>query len=193
VLERFLIALQPGIVPRRGDQNMAGILAKVAAILAAAAGTVLLTAAWSVPGDPSGTQRFVFTTHSMAATPVYRAVATGVFSATGTAQAASKAATAPLKVTFPNGTLLIGQVSAGRPSRAVNTTTCAVAYTETGARYTVATGTGRYKGISGRGTGTAKFTGRLPRLSDGKCNEAAPPVAGTTTSFIDLRGPVTLP
>jgi hypothetical protein len=172
---------------------MAGILAKVTAILAAAAGTALLTAGWSVPGDPSGTQRFVLTTHSMAETPIYRAVATGVFSATGTAQAASKAANAPLKVTFPNGTLLISQVSPGRESRAVNTRTCAVAYTETGARYTVATGTGRYKGISGRGTATVKFTGRLPKLSDGKCNEVSAPIAGTTTSFVDLSGPVTLP
>jgi hypothetical protein len=174
---------------------MAGILAKVAAILAAAAGTALLTAGWSVPGDPSGTQRFVFTTHSMAATPVYRAVATGVFSATGTARATSKAATAPLKATFSNGTLLISQVSAGRQSRAINTRTCAVAYTETGARYTVASGTGRYKGISGRGTATLKLTGRLPKLSNGKCNESpsATPIAGTTTSFIDVSGPVTLP
>jgi hypothetical protein len=172
---------------------MARILAKLTAILAAAAGTALFTAGWSAPGDPSGTQRFLFTTHSMEATPVYRAVASGVFSATGTAQAASKTATAPLKVTFPDGTLLISQVAAGRQSRAVNTTTCAVAYTETGARYTVATGTGRYKGISGRGAGTVKFTGRLPKLGDGKCDESAAPIAGTTTSFIDLSGPVTLP
>jgi len=174
---------------------MAGIFVKVAAILAAAAGTALLTTGWSVPGDPSGTQRFVFTTHSMAATPVYRAVATGVFSATGAAQATSKAAHAPLKTTFPNGTLLISQVSAGRQSRAINTKTCAVAYTETGARYTVASGTGRYKGISGRGTATLKFTGTLPKLSNGKCDEStsATPIAGTTTSFIDVSGPVTLP
>ena len=172
---------------------MAGIQAKVAAILAAAAGTVLLTTGWSVPGDPSGTQRFVFTTHSMAATPVYRAVATGVFRATGTAQATSIAPTAPLKATFSDGTLLITQVSAGRQSRAINTTTCAVAFTETGARFTVASGTGRYKGISGRGTATLKFTGRLPKLSNGNCNESATPIAGTTTTFIDVSGPVTLP
>jgi hypothetical protein len=174
---------------------MAGILAKVTAILAAAAGTALLTAGWSAPGDPSGTQRFVLTTHSVEAAPVYRAVATGVFSATGTAKAASDAPTAPLKVTFPNGTLLIGLVAPGRESHAINTTTCAVAYTETGARFTVATGTGRYKGISGRGTGTLKVTFRLPKLSNGKCDESttATPVAGSTTSFIDVSGPVTLP
>jgi hypothetical protein len=172
---------------------MAGILAKVAAILAAAAGTVVLTTGWSAPGDPSGTQRFVFTTHSIAMTPVYRAAATGVFRATGTAQATSNAPTAPLKVTFPDGTLLITQVSAGRQSRAINTTTCAVAFTETGARFKVASGTGRYKGISGKGTATLKFTGRLPKLGNGHCNESAAPIAGTTTSFIDVSGPVTLP
>jgi hypothetical protein len=174
---------------------MAGFLAKGTAILAAAGAAVLLTAGWSAPGDPSGTQRFIFTTHSTAATPVYRVVASGVFSATGTAQATSKAMTAPLKATFPDGTLLVSPVSAGRQSRAVNATTCAVAYTETGARYTVATGTGRYKGISGRATATVKLTGRLPKLSDGKCDESpsATPIAGTTTSFIDASGPVSLP
>jgi hypothetical protein len=172
---------------------MPGILPKVAAILAAAAGTVLLTTGWSVPGDPSGTQRFVFTTHSMAQNPVYRAAATGVFRATGTAQATSMSPGAPLKATFPNGTLLITQVTAGRQSRAINKTTCAIAFTETGARFTVASGTGRYKGIHGRGTATLKFTGRLPKLSNGNCNESAIPVAGSTTAFIDVSGPVTLP
>jgi hypothetical protein len=103
------------------------------------------------------------------------------------------APTAPLKATFPDGTLLITQVSAGRQSRAINTASCAVAFTETGAGFKVASGTGKYKGISGKGTATLKFTGRLPKLSNGHCDESAAPVAGSTTSFIDVSGPVTLP
>jgi hypothetical protein len=174
---------------------MAGILAKAAAILAAAGGTALLTAGWSAPGDPSGTQRFVLTTHSTAPIPVYHAVATGVFSATGTAQATSKTATAPLKAKFPDGTFLITQVSAGKQSGSINPMTCVAVYTDNGVRYTVGSGTGKYKGIKGSGVATLKFTGRLPKLSNGKCDESTSvtPVAGTASSVVDASGPVTLP
>jgi hypothetical protein len=49
--------------------------------------------------------------------------------------------------------------------------------------------------ISGKGTATIKLTGRLPKLGNGKCNEStsATPIEGTTTWFIDVSGPVTLP
>jgi hypothetical protein len=189
------MTLQAGIVPRRGDQNMAGIRAKAAAILAAAAGTALLTAGWSAPGDPSGTQSFVFTTKSTAAMPVYRAVASGVFKATGTVQATSKSPTAPLKAMFPGGTFLLREVSAGKEGGSVNPKTCAAAYTETGLKYTLGSGTGKYKGIKGNGTADIKFTATLPKLSNGKCNESptATPVPGTTSSVVRASGPVTLP
>jgi hypothetical protein len=174
---------------------MAGILAKAAAILAAAGGTALCTAGWSTPGDPSGTQRFVLTSHSTAPTPVYRAVAGGVFHAAGTAQATGRAATAPLKMTFPGGTFLITQVSAGKPSGSINATTCVAHYSETGVKYTVGSGTGKYAGIKGSGSADIKFTGTLPKLSNGKCDEspAATPMAGTASSVIDASGPVTMP
>jgi hypothetical protein len=174
---------------------MAGILAKAAAILAAAGGTVLFTAGWSAPGDPSGTQRFVLTTHSTAPTPVYHAVASGVFKATGTAKATGRAATAPLKATFPDGTFLITQVSAGKPTGSINPTTCVANYAETGVKYTVGSGTGKYKGIKGSGSANIRFTGTLPKLSNGKCDEsaAATPMPGTASSVVDAIGPVTLP
>jgi hypothetical protein len=174
---------------------MAGILAKAAAILAAAGGTVLLTTGWSAAADSSGTQRFILTTHSMASPPVYRAVASGVFSATGHAQATSKASTAPLKITFPDGTLLISQVSAGKQTGTVDAKTCVADYKDTGVRYTVGSGTGKYRGISGSGTADVRFIGTLPKLSNGKCDESptATPIAGTTSSTIDASGPVHMP
>jgi hypothetical protein len=173
---------------------MARILAKAAAILAAAAGITLLTAGWS-SADPSGTQSFVFTTHSTAANPLYNAVATGVFKATGTVQATSAASNAPLRARFPGGTFLISQVSSGKQTGTINPTTCAAAYTDTGLKYTIGSGTGTYNGITGTGTANLKFTGTLPKLSNGKCNESttAVPLAGTAYSVVNASGPVTLP
>jgi hypothetical protein len=174
---------------------MARILAKAAAVLAAAAGTALFTAGWSAPGDPSGTQSFVLTTHSTAPSPVYHAVASGVFSATGTMQATSTASDAPLKATFPSGTFLLTQTSAGRQTGSISPSTCAAVYTVTGLTYKIGSGTGSYKGITGSGTANLKFTGTLPKLSNGKCNESstAVPIAGTATSVVHASGPVTLP
>jgi hypothetical protein len=174
---------------------MAGILGKTAAILAAAAGTALLTGAWSSSTDPSGTQSLVLTTRSTAANPVYQAVATGVFKATGTVQARSTASSAPLRARFPGGTFLISQVSAGKETGAINPTTCAAAYTDTGLKYKIGSGTGKYAGIAGSGTANIKFSGTLPKLSNGKCNESttAVPMAGTALSVVHASGPVTLP
>lgn len=173
---------------------MARILSKAAAILAAAASTALLSAGWA-SASSSGTQSFVLTTRSTAPNPVYQAVASGVFSATGTMRATSTASNAPLKATFPKGTFMLNEVSAGHQSGTINPSTCAAVYTETGLKYTISNGTGSYKGITGSGTANLKFTGTLPKLSNGKCNESttATPVAGTALSVVHARGPVTLP
>jgi hypothetical protein len=170
------------------------IMAKSAAILAAAASATLLSAGWA-SASSSGTQTFVLTSHSNAANPVYQATASGVFSATGTMQATSTASNAPLKATFPNGTFLLNEVSAGRTSGSINPSTCAAVYTNTGVTYKISNGTGKYAGITGNGTASLKFTGTLPKLSNGKCNEAsnATPVAGSVTSVVHAVGPVTLP
>jgi hypothetical protein len=174
---------------------MARILVKAAALVAAAAGTAMLTAGWSAPGDPSGTQSFALATHSTAQNPVYRAVATGVFKATGTMQATSSASSAPLKASFPGGTFLLTQTSAGKQTGSINPSTCRAVYTVTGLAYKIGSGTGTYKGISGSGTANLKFTGTLPKLSNGKCNEStsATPIAGTAYSVVHASGPITLP
>jgi hypothetical protein len=176
---------------------MARIPSKAAAVLAAAASTALLSAPWASASTSSmsGTQTFVLTTRSTAANPVYQAVATGVISATGTMQATSTAASAPLKATFPKGTFMLNEETAGKQSGTINPSTCAAVYTDSNLKYKISNGTGSYKGISGSGTANLKFTGTLPKLSNGKCNEStsATPVAGTALSVVHASGPVTLP
>jgi len=175
---------------------MVRILAKAAAVTAAAAGVMLVVAACSASGDPkSGTESLTLTTHSVAANPVYHAVATGVFSATGTMRATSTASNAPLKLSFPGGTFVMDKVTPGRQSGSVNPATCAAVYSITGATYKISNGTGSYKGIKGSGTANVKFGGRLPKLSNGKCDESpsAVPVKGTAVAVIHASGPVTLP
>ncbi len=173
---------------------MARILPKAGALLAAAASIALLSAPWA-SASMTGTQSFVLTTRSTVANPVYQAVASGVFSATGTMQATSAASTAPLKATFPKGTFLINEVSTGKESGTINPSTCAAVYTDTGLKYKITGGTGSYNGITGSGTANLKFTGTLPKLSNGKCNESssATPLAGTALSVVHASGPVTLP
>jgi hypothetical protein len=173
---------------------MARILPKAGAVLAAAASTALLSAPWA-SASSTGTQSFVLTTRSTASNPVYQAVASGVFSATGTMRATSTASTAPLKATFPKGTFLLNEESAGKESGTINPSTCAAVYTDTGLKYKITSGTGSYKGITGSGTASLKFTGTLPKLSNGKCSESssATPVAGTALSVVHASGPVTLP
>lgn len=173
---------------------MARILTRTVAALAATAGTALLVGACS-SGDPSGTQTFNLVTRQVVRDPVYRTVASGVFSATGTMQATGTASNAPLKATFPGGTFLLNETSGGKPSAAINSTTCAVRFAATDVKYKLADGTGDYKGISGSGTATVKFTGVLPKLSDGKCNTSsgATPIAGTLLSTVHASGPVSLP
>jgi hypothetical protein len=173
---------------------MARIPSKAAAVLGAAASLALLSAPWA-SASTSGTQTFVLTTRSTAANPVYQATATGPISATGTMQATSTASSAPLRAKFPKGTFLLNEVSAGHETGMINPSTCAAVYTDTGIKYTITGGTGSYKGITGSGTANLRFTGTLPKLSNGKCNESTSvtPVAGTALSVVHARGPVTLP
>jgi hypothetical protein len=173
---------------------MARIPSKAAAVLGAAASLALLSAPWA-SASTSGTQTFVLTTRSTAANPVYQATAAGPISATGTMQATSTASSAPLRAKFPKGTFLLNEVSAGHETGTINPSTCAAVYTDTGIKYTITNGTGSYKGITGSGTANLRFTGTLPKLSNGKCNESTSvtPVAGTALSVVHARGPVTLP
>jgi hypothetical protein len=173
---------------------MARILTKTFAALAATAGTALLVGACS-SSDPSGTETFSLVTHQIVGNPAYRVVASGVFSATGTMQSTGTASNAPMKATFPGGTLMLSGLTDSKPSATINSKTCAVAITETGAKYKVTDGTGDYKGISGSGTATIKITGVLPKLSNGKCNTSVgpSPMAGTVLGTVRASGPISMP
>jgi hypothetical protein len=175
---------------------MRRILAKAAVVLAAAAGVGLLVAARAVAGSSmSGTESFTLTTRSVTAHPVYHAVAKGVFSATGTVQATSASWRAPLKATFPGGTFMIEKMTPGKQAGTINPSNCAIDFTATGATYKISNGTGNFKGITGSGTSTITFSGRLPKLSDGRCNlsDHAMPVPGTALLVVHASGPVTVP
>lgn len=174
---------------------MRGIPGRSVAALAAAAGAGVLAAACGSSGPSSGTQTFDLTTHSISGSPVYHAVASGVFSATGTMQAASWASNAPLIARFPGGTFHVGNLTTGKETANVNPRTCAAVFNVTGVSYQLSHGTGSYQGITGHGNATLKFTGTLPKLSNGSCNQSstALPVAGTTTTTVHASGPATVP
>ncbi len=174
---------------------MTRIPGKAVASLAAVAITGVLAAACGSSGPATGTQTLDLTTHSVVANPVYHAVASGVISATGTVQAASSAANAPLVARFPRGTFQVGHLTAGKEAGSINPKTCAAVFTVTGATYQLGNGTGSYKGITGHGDAALKFSGTLPKLSNGSCNESstAVPVPGSTTTTVRASGPVTVP
>jgi hypothetical protein len=165
------------------------------AALAAAASAGVLAAACGSSGPSTGTQTFDLTTHSISGNPVYHAVASGVFSATGTMQAASSATNAPLVARFPGGNFQLGNLTSGKESANINPKTCAAVFNVTGVTYKLSHGTGSYQGITGHGNATLKFTGTLPKLSNGSCNESstALPVAGSTTTTVHASGPATVP
>jgi hypothetical protein len=172
---------------------MARTLWKAAAVTAAAGSLAL--AACSSGGPTSGTETFTLTTHSISPNPVYHAVASGVFSATGTVQATSGSSSAPLLAKFPDGTFRLGHLTAGHTSANVDPKSCAATFNQKGTNYKLSNGTGGYTGISGSGNANLKFTGTLPKLGNGRCNttNSGVPKAGTTTTTVHATGSLTIP
>jgi hypothetical protein len=171
---------------------MARTLWKTAAAAAAAASLALAACS---SGPTTGTETFTLTTHSIAPNPVYHAVASGVFSATGTVQATSGASDAPLLAKFPDGTFRLGHLTAGHQSASIDPKTCAATFNQKGSSYKLSNGTGNYQGIQGNGSASLKFTGTLPKLGTGRCNttNSAVPKSGSTTTMVHASGPLTLP
>ena len=119
-----------------------------AAILAAAALTTTAATA-----STAGTEHLSLINISTSESHLYSAVATGAFTAGGTAIVSDHAADITLR--FPTGTI---RVTAAQGH--VNTTTnaaCLLAEASSGT-YKIIGGTGAYKGISGSGTTTAAAT-----------------------------------
>lgn len=153
-----------------------------AATLAAVA--VVITSA-ATATTSSKTERFSLINISTSESHVYSAIATGRFTAGGTA-IVTKGATA-IKLRFPSGTIKL-TVKPGHVTTITNPA-CLLKETSSGT-YTVVSGTGAYKGISG--SGKAKTTATLVgAIVAGKCSNSTP---ATAIQIIDsATGPLSLP
>jgi hypothetical protein len=94
----------------------------------------------------------------------FNVIATGAFTAGGTAT--PLAATDTLK--FPNGTITVTPKSKGNPRLRANTKTCYENLSQTGT-YTIAGGTGAYKGLTGSGSFTLSIR-QVGPIVNGKCD-----------------------
>jgi hypothetical protein len=94
-------------------------------------------------------------------------IATGVFTAGGVAHSGQKADL----LVFPAGTIKIVPY-AGGGSQKINPKTCLLTETMK-ADYNITGGTGKYAGISGKGTYTGNILGIVAR-SGGKCQRGGP-------------------
>jgi hypothetical protein len=142
-----------------------------------------------------GTETFVLRTDSAASNPDFSVTASGLFSATGTFPGIGNGQNQSL-AKFPDGTFVVTHPVKDQKTtyQSVDSKTCKATFDQKGT-FTVAKGTGAYKGITGYGTDTAHFTGTLPRDHDGKCDESqnAVPVKGSTHTVITAKGSVLLP
>ena len=161
-----------------GKAIMAGAAVTMAAALAIAGAALATTS--------TGTEHFSFIQTATSGNPnLYSAIATGDFTAGGTALLRSGK---PLTVRFSGGTITIS-VKLGKPKSTANLKLCLQTFADSGT-YTIVSGTGAYKGISGSGKFTVKFTAVGP-IVKGKCAQNANAVANQ--GIITANGPVSLP
>ena len=114
----------------------------------------------------------------------YSAIATGAFTAGGTANLPSGKGT----LKFPGGTIKVA-AKAGHAKNNFNAKTCLGTSVQPGT-FKIISGTGVYAGITGSGKYTASFTEVGPIVA-GKCSMNGNPVAAQGS--IRASGPVTLP
>jgi hypothetical protein len=114
---------------------------------------------------------------------VFSAIATGAFTAGGTANLPGKGGT----LKFPGGTIKTSSKPGPMKSK-FNPKTCLSTSTGSGT-YKLLSGTGAYKGISGSGKYTSSFT-FVGSVVGGKCSNAKP---AAVQGIITGSGPVTLP
>jgi|HubBroStandDraft_5_1064220.scaffolds.fasta_scaffold11998_4 hypothetical protein len=142
-----------------------------------------------------GTETFVLSTDSAASNPDYSATASGLFADRGTFPGIGDGRNASM-AKLAGGTFVVTHPSADAKTtlQTVNSHSCAVVFEQRGT-FTVGRGTGAYKGITGYGTDTARFTGVLPKDADGKCDTSASasPVQGSTHSVITATGSILIP
>lgn len=147
------------------------------------------TAALALTGAAFGaraarTEHFTFMSTAVTADK-FSVIATGRFTAGG--MATPLAGTDTLR--FPNGTITVASKNTSKPIYTANTNTCYETLSQRGS-YTIAGGTGAYKGIAGSGTFTLSIR-EVGRVVNGKCNtKTSKRVA--SQGIITAHGPVTL-
>jgi hypothetical protein len=182
-------SLGPSIRPLPPTGNNAEELNVRTTILATAVATLVTVAAVIASGATATTsiktEHFSLINIATSESHTYSAIATGRFTAGGTALVTNGDTAITLR--FPSGTIKL----AVKPGHLEKTTNPACLLKETSpATYTLVSGTGAYVGISGSGTAvvTATFVGATVA---GKCSNDAP---ATAIQIIDrATGPVSLP
>lgn len=156
----------------------AGAAAAVAAALAIAVG--------ATASPSTKTEHFSFIdTSNDPNSHVYSAIATGDFTAGGTASLGSHGHPGTLRLS--NGTIKLIAKTGPLKTRG-NAKTCLETTVDSGT-YTLASGTGAYKGITGSGKLSLDFHAVGP-IVNGKC---AIPATTAAQNIITLSGPVSLP
>jgi hypothetical protein len=156
----------------------------LAAIAVAGAAALTITVA-ATATTITKTEHFSFIqTQTSGNENLYSAIATGDFTAGGTAIAGK--GTAILR--FPGGTIKL-QTKHGHVKSNANLKLCLETYANSGT-YTILRGTGTYKGISGSGKYTLHTTDVGP-IINGKCSTTANGIADQ--GIIIANGPVSLP
>ena len=155
-------------------------------ILVGAAATVAASLAISgaaAAAPTTKTEHFSFVSTAITGN-TYSAIATGAFTAGGTANLPSGKGT----LKFPGGTIKV-TAKAGRAKSKFSAKTCLGISVQPGT-FKIVSGTGVYAGITGSGKYTASFTEVGPVVA-GKCSMKGNPVA--VQGIITASGPVTLP
>jgi hypothetical protein len=126
---------------------------------------------------------------AMANNPTFRLTFTGPVATTGTIPlGSSPKAGATHTFSTAAGDLAVTLDSAGKNTGSVKSTKTCLAVFSTTVPFTVdgAKSTGRFAGASGNGRAVVVFSGKLPKLSSGKCDEsqnAAPSVSTAVATF----------
>ncbi len=155
-------------------------------ILVGAAATIAASLAISgaaAAAPTTKTEHFSFVSTAITGN-TFSAIATGAFTAGGTANLPSGKGT----LKFPGGTIKVTN-KAGRAKNNFNAKACLSTSVQAGT-FKIISGTGVYAGITGSGKYTGSFTEVGPVVA-GKCSSKGNPVA--VQSIITASGPVTLP
>jgi hypothetical protein len=157
----------------------------IAGVLATGTAALALAGAASGSGTgASGTEHFSFISTSVV-TGKFSVIATGAFTAGGTATPFAKTDT----LTFPNGTIKVISKGQTKPVMTASSTTCYETLSQKGA-YVIVGGTGAYKGITGSGRFTVSIR-EIGPFTNGRCDtKTSRRVA--SQGIIEAAGPVRL-